>query len=438
MLDDVSKRQCRVQIDSDAIDPVEFERQRIYKRTLVIVGISQVLGGVGLAAGVTVGALLAEEMLDSTSASGLPGALFTLGAAGAAFIVGRTSQRLGRRPGLSLGYVAGAVGGVGVVIAASIGSLALLFLSLFVYGAGLSTNLQARYAGTDLATPQRRGQAVSTILVATTFGAVAGPNLVGPMGSVAETLGVPELAGPFILSSAAYLAAAAVLMVLLRPDPLLVARRMARASVEASLNVAASGVSALQRRGIALGASVMIITNVVMIAIMSMTPIHMRDHGHGLSATGLVIAIHVAGMFLPSPITGYLVDRIGRIPMMIAAGITLPASALVAAFAPHDSVAILAIALGLLGLGWNFGLVSATAMITDATPLETRAATQGTVDVCVALSGAGGGALSGVVMATTSYTMLSLAGGALALALVPIIIMAQSAQAAVQEQRAGA
>jgi MFS family permease len=427
-----------VQTEAVTADSAELERQRIYKRTLIVVGSSQVLGGIGLAAGVTVGALLAEEMLDSTSFSGLPSALFTLGAAGAAFIVGRISQRLGRRPGLSVGYLAGAIGGVGVVLAASINNPILLFLSLFIYGSGLSTNLQARYAGTDLAKPQHRGQAVSTVLVATTFGAVAGPNLVGPMGNVADSIGVPELAGPFLLSSSAYVLAAAVLMILLRPDPLLVARRVARTAVDSSINVVATGATALQRRGIALGASVMIVTNVVMAAIMTMTPIHMRDHGHGLSATGLVIAIHVAGMFLPSPITGYLVDRIGRIPMMIAAGITLPASALVGALAPHDSVAILAIALGLLGLGWNFGLVSGTAMITDSTVLETRASTQGTVDVCVALSGASGGALSGVVMATASYTVLSLAGGVLALALVPVIIMAQSAQVAMQDSQASA
>ena len=427
-----------MQVATAAVELDEIERQRIYKRTLVVVGLSQILGGVGLAAGVTVGALLVEEMLDSTSYSGLPSALFTLGAAGAAFIVGRLSQKLGRRPGLSAGYLAGAIGGVGIVVAASIESPLLLFMSLLVYGSGLSTNLQARYAGTDLAMPRQRGKAVSTILVATTFGAVAGPNLVGPMGGVAETLGIPELAGPFILASAAYLLAALVLTLLLRPDPLLVARQAARAAVDSSSAIVASGLSALQRRGVALGASVMIVTNVVMISIMSMTPIHMRDHGHGLSATGLVIAVHVAGMFLPSPLTGYLVDKVGRLPMMIAAGITLPVAAVVASLAPHDSVAIIALALFLLGLGWNFGLVAATAMITDSTPLEIRASTQGTVDVCVALSGAGGGALSGVIMATTSYAMLSIAGGVIALALVPIIVMAQSVQLAVRESQAGA
>ena len=326
---------------------------------------------------------------------------------------------------------------MGVIVAAVINNPILLFASLFVYGSGMSTNLQARYAGTDLARPERRGQAVSTVLVATTFGAVAGPNLVSPMGNVAEAVNVPVLAGPFMLATAAYLLAATVLMLFLRPDPLIVARQAAKSAAKVAGQAVATGTTALQRRGIVLGASVMIITQIVMVGIMTMTPIHMRDHGHGLSATGLVIAIHVAGMFLPSPLTGYLVDRIGRIPLMIAAGITLPLSGIVAALAPADSVPILALALGLLGLGWNFGLVAGTAMITDSTPLESRASTQGTVDVGVALSGAGGSVMSGVVVATTSYAVLSLAGGIIALALIPIIVMAQSAQSAARRADAG-
>ncbi|WP_395474585.1 MFS transporter [Saccharopolyspora spinosa] len=166
-------------------------------------------------------------MLGSTSLSGLPSGLFTIGSAAAAVIVGRTSQHLGRRIGLSVGYAAGAAGSLGVVIAAATGSVLLLFLALFVYGAGTATNLQARYAGADLASPQHRGRAVSTVLVATTVGAVAGPNLVTATGQLADALNIPRLAGPFILASVAYAAAAAVLWTMLRPDPLTTARAIA-------------------------------------------------------------------------------------------------------------------------------------------------------------------------------------------------------------------
>lgn len=415
---------------------LEAERQRVYKRTLIVVACSQVMSGLGLAAGVAVGALLAQEMLNSTGLSGLPGALFTFGSAIAAYIVGRISQKRGRRIGLSLGYLSGAIGGAGVVLAAILDNPILLFLSLFIYGSGMSTNLQARYAGTDLALPERRGQAISTILVASTFGAVAGPNLISPMGDVAIRIGIPELSGPFLLAIAAYLIAATILTIFLRPDPLLTAQKMARSTATAAGKVVSSGMTDLQRRGVILGASVMVITQVVMVAIMTMTPIHMRDHGHSLSATGLVIGFHVAGMFLFSPITGMLVDRLGRIPLMIASVITLPVSGIIAAMAPVDSVPILAFALWLLGLGWNFGLVSGTALLTDSAPIESRASTQGTVDVCVALSGAGGSITSGVVVATASFTVLSLAGGALALLLIPIIFMANSTQTAMKTSKA--
>lgn len=417
-------------VASLSADPTAVEEQQrsyVYKRTLFVVVCSQILAGLGLAAGVTVGALLAEEMLDSTSLSGLPSGFFTFGSAGAAYLVGRLSQRSGRRAGLSAGYLAGAVGGIGVVLAALLESPVLLFLSFLIYGSGMSTSLQARYAGTDVATPGQRGQAVSTILVATTLGAIAGPNLVDPMGRFADGLGIPELAGPFLLSIAAYGLAAAVLLIFLRPDPLLYARQVATATAAAGGRAEPERPATEFSRDIALGAAAMIVAQVVMVGIMTMTPIHMRDHGHGLSATGLVIAVHVAGMYLPSPLTGWLLDRIGRIPLMIAAAVTLPASGLIAAFAPTDSVAVIAFALGLLGVGWNLGLVSGTAMVTDATRLENRAATQGTVDVGVALSGAGGGIMSGVIVASTSYTLLALLGGALALALIPIIVLTHSA-----------
>jgi MFS family permease len=258
-------------------------------------------------------------------------------------------------------------------------------------------------------------------------GAIAGPNLVDPMRRVGAGMGIPELAGPFLLSIAAYGLAAAVLTIFLRPDPLLFARQAAVSAEVTSGRAASDVVTAGHRHGIALGASTMVVAQIVMVGIMTMTPIHMRDHGHGLSATGLVITIHVAGMYLPSPITGWLLDRIGRIPLMIAAAITLPTSGLIAALAPTDSVAAVALAVGLLGVGWNLGLVSGTAMVTDATRLENRAATQGSVDVGVALSGAGGGVMSGVIVASTSFTLLALLGGALALALIPIIVMTHAA-----------
>ncbi|MFJ7736563.1 MFS transporter [Lysinibacillus sp. NPDC097287] len=401
------------------------EQQKLYKRSLIIVMLSQVFGGAGLAAGITVGALLAKDMLGTESFAGLPAALFTLGSALAAFVVGQLSQRYGRRYGLSFGFIAGGIGAIGVIIAANINSLALLFISLFVYGAGTATNLQARYAGTDLANEKQRATATSIAMVATTFGAVAGPNLVTPMGKVATAMNMPALAGPFILAAVAYILAGLTLFIFLRPDPLLVAKAIA-AEQQKQQHTVAENVNVLQnkanRMGIFVGALVLILSHVIMVSIMTMTPVHMQGHGSNLSAIGMVIGLHVASMYLPSLGTGILVDKIGRTFVVVASGIILAAAGLVAAFAPGDSMVWITLALMLLGLGWNFGLISGTAIIIDSTNIQNRAKTQGSVDVWVALAGSAGSILSGVVVAYSSYAMLGFIGTYLALLLVPVMI----------------
>ncbi|OOE13078.1 MFS transporter [Fictibacillus arsenicus] len=397
--------------------------KQIYKRTLIVVSISQIFGGAGLAAGITVGALLAQQMMGTDAFSGLPAALFTIGSAAAAFIVGRLSQRNGRRTGLTIGFLAGGLGALGVVIAAITNSILLLFVSLFIYGAGTATNLQARYAGTDLAHENKRATAISIILVSTTVGAFAGPNLVGVMGDFALSIGVPALAGPFILSGTAFIVAGLIIFLMLRPDPFLIVKMM-EASIckqvfEGSLT---ESNQSNDKRGIAIGAAVMILTQLVMIAIMTMTPVHMKHHGHGLSEIGLVIGVHIGSMYLPSLVTGVLVDKIGRTAMVIASVITLLLAGAIAAISPGDSMLFLIIALSLLGLGWNFGLISGTTILVDSTESSTRAKTQGTIDVLIALAGASGGAMSGMIVAYSSYGALSFAGGILSLMLIPVVI----------------
>ena len=405
------------------------EQKKLYKRSLFIVVISQIFGGAGLAAGVTVGALLAQDMLGNESYAGIPAALFTLGSALAALLVGRMSQRYGRRAGLAAGFLTGGAGALGVIMAAVHQSIFLLFLSLFIYGAGTATNLQARYAGTDLAGPKQRATAVSIAMVSTTFGAVAGPVLVDVMGKYALSIGVPALAGPFLLAAAAFIVAGLVFLLFLRPDPLVIANEIAKANKSNNIaSMQSMKVSTSNNRGIVVGATVMILTQIVMVAIMTMTPIHMKHHGHGLGDVGLVIGFHIGAMYLPSLVTGYLTDKIGRTAMSLASGGVLLAAGLLAAWAPADNLPLLVIALVLLGLGWNFGLISGTALIVDATNPLTRAKTQGAIDVFIALAGASGGALSGMVAANTSYATLSLIGGFLSLLVIPVAVWARSKQ----------
>ena len=405
--------------ETDARAVIAAERARVQRRTLTVVVISQVLGGAGLAAGVTVGALLVQDVLGSMSLAGVAAALLTLGSALTAFLVGRVTQRLGRRIGLGLGFAAGGVGAIGVVVAATTALVPLLFLSLFVYGAGTATNLQARYAGTDLATPARRGSAISVAMVSTTLGAVAGPNLVEPLGAFATGLGLPSLAGPFLLAR--------------RLDAELAQLEVERTAAEQTAveqvgSKQASPTTAARPRpgvGAYVGAAVMVVTQIAMVAVMTMTPVHMRAHHHGLGEVGLVIGIHIAAMYLPSLVTGVLVDRIGRTPMAIAAGVTLLLAGVTGALAPADSLGLLILALALLGLGWNFGLIAGTALVVDHTVPANRARTQGTLDVLIALAGAGAGVMSGVVMAGVGYGALSIAGGVLALLLIPVLLWAR-------------
>ncbi|PAY22688.1 MFS transporter [Dietzia natronolimnaea] len=406
---------------------------RVQRRVVTILVLAQLLAGAGLAAGVTVGALLAEDLLGGPGLSGLPSALFTGGSALAAIAVGRLSQARGRRPGLATGFAFGALGAIGIVVATAVDSLPLLFLSFVVYGSGTATNLQARYAGADLATPEHRGRALSYVLLGTTAGAVAGPNLVGPTGAVAESLGLLPLSGPFLLAAVAYGGAALVISLLLRPDPLLEARRRATAAPDSATASSSSpspapvafaspaepaAPSRIWTGDVLTGVAVMALTQFVMVGLMTMTPVHMRAHDHAVTVVGLVISLHVAAMFLPAPLSGYLVDRFGTRLVAVSAGLVLLTSGVLAAVSPPQSTVLVTTALILLGLGWSLGLVAGTTVLTTSVPLSVRATVQGQADVAVALSGAAGGLVSGLVFAWIDFRGLGFALAALSLIVV--------------------
>ena len=411
--------------DITEIAASETLQRALYKRTLLVVLLSQTLGGAGLAAGITVGALLAKDMLGLESLTGLPSALFTLGSAVAAYLVGRITQRKGRRLGLSVGLFTGAVGALGVVAAAALNNVPLLFAALFIYGAGTATNLQARYTGADLAGKHQRAKAVSIAMIATTLGAVAGPNLVTPMGRLAEFFSLPALSGPFMLAAVAYGAAGLVFYLFLKPDPLLVARMVEERKQQKETEIVQTPASVSHHRtGIVVGASVLVLSHIVMVAIMTMTPVHMQHHGSTLSAVGMVIGLHVASMYLPSLVTGSLVDKVGRVKMVVASAATLSIAGLLAASATDGSVVMLTAALMLLGLGWNFGLISGTAIIVDSTTVHNRAKIQGSIDVGVAIGGSLGSILSSVIVAYSSYALLGFIGMYLSLLLVPVLVWA--------------
>ncbi len=420
----------------------------VQRRTLRVLAGGQLLGGLGLAAGVAVGALLGRDLGGLDALAGVPSALATGGGALAALPLSRLMARAGRRPGLLVGYATGATGALVVVMAAQVRSFALLLLGMVAFGVGNTASLLARYAAADLATPQARGRAVSTVLFATTFGAVAGPNLVEPTGAIARTVGLPTLAGPFLLSVLAYAAAAVVVGLRLRPDPLLLARERetdhAGDGVEAPLAAPAaaqpplagrttppatpsSSAWPLLLRAPALPAlAAMVGAQFVMVAMMTMTPVHMRAHDHGLGLVGFVISAHIAGMYALSPLSGWLVDRFGAMATLSGGAGTLIAAGLLGALAPGDSVVLLTLALFLLGLGWSLSLVGGSTRLTEALPLPLRARGQGNADLLVGLAGATGGLGSGLVLALSGFAALGLLTVAVAAALLAAAQRARS------------
>ena len=394
-------------------------RRDVQRRTLRVLVVAQLFAGIGLASGISVAALLARDLLGGATLSGLPIAVAGVGGALAALPLSRLMARSGRRPGLAAGYLTGASGCAVVLLAAELRSFPLLVAGMMLFGVGNTAGLLARYAATDLALAERRGRAVSTILFATAFGAIAGPNLVAPAGALAESWSLPSLAGPFVLSLGAYVVAAAVITVSLRPDPLLTAGRDTPVGPARS----DSSVWGAVLHGPALaGLLAMVGAQFVMVAMMSMTPLHMSGHGHGLGVIGFIISLHIAGMYLFSPVGGYLNDRFGSaFAISLGAGALL-AAGLLGALASPASVALLAVALFLLGLGWGLSLVGGTSLLTASVSPEQRVAAQGNADVLVGLAGASGGISSGVLLAFSGFGTIGLVTAVVAAVLLVLAV----------------
>jgi MFS family permease len=394
----------------------------VQRRTVSVLVVGQMLAGIGVAAGVSVGALVAADVLGRRDLAGLVQTSVVLGAAVLALPAARVSARLGRGPGLAAGLAAGAAGAGLAVLAATIEVMALLLAGSFLLGGATAAGLQARFAATDLARPDERARALSVVVWATTIGAVLGPNLVGPAAALGRWVGVPGLAGPYLVSALTLAGAAVVMLAGLRPDPL-------RLAAAGDSTIARQGPSL--RRGLAVarssrGAATAILTaavaHTVMVMVMVMTPVHMNDGGASITLIGLVISGHIAGMYALSPVMGWAADRFGRLTVSLAGATVLAlASAMAAVSAPGPSP-VLAIGLVLLGLGWSACLVSASALLADSTTVADRPATQGTSDAAMSLSAAVGGAVAGAMVATVGFATLGWVSVGLAVALAAFVV----------------
>lgn len=405
-----------------------YDLGAVQRRTLGLLFSTQVIGGVGVAIGLSVGALLAAD-LAGVGVSGLAQSAAVVGSALLAVPVVRIMRRYGRGPGMLAAYLAAGLGGAGVLAAAAIGSVPLLFAGLFLFGGGTTANLQARYAAVDLAPAARRGRHLSLVVWATTVGAVAGPNLAPLAGSALDGYGVPTLAAPFAFSAVLFGVAGLLLWWFLRPDPLLVARRLTgladtRTAGGDQRGMRAAARAVWARPAARLGVSAMAVGHLVMVGVMAMTPVHILGAGHGeahtLRIVGIVLSLHIAGMFAFAPVTGWFTDRLGRRPVILGGVGLLLAACAIAGTAGHHS-GQLSVGLFLLGLGWSGTMVAGSTLLSESVPGAVRPSAQGLADLVMGLAGAAGGAVSGAVVAWSGYSTLTLLA---AIATVPLLALA--------------
>ena len=407
------------------------EQAVVQRRTVLVLSLGQVLGGIAFGATVSLGALLAADISGSDALSGLATASVTLGAALCAIPLARLAAKVGRRRALTLGNLFALVGIAVVILAAALRIFPLLLAGILMIGAGNAGNLQSRFAATDLAAPVHRGRDLSIVVWATTIGGVAGPLLLAPGEVVGQALGMPPQTGSYVFSFVAQCAALLLYVVALRPDPLLSAQRLARTAAAAVGETVADRPVVARYAIFAVAAS-----HVVMASVMAMTPVHLSHmaHGaHGMEASpadvsqlvGVTIALHVAGMYALSPVFGILADRWGKLRVVLLGQALSAASLLFAIFANDQPGGVMS-ALILLGLGWSAATVAGAALLTEASAPELRTRRQGRSDSLMSLCAAAGAVLAGVVLSNFQYAGLGVAASVLVIAIVALSPLART------------
>jgi MFS family permease len=393
---------------------------QLQSRTVKILATGQVLGGFGLGSVLSIGALLAEKLSGSAAWSGSAATFSTLGAATLAIPLARLANARGRRVALATGASIAISGAILIIAAAYLEIFPLLLLSLLMLGAGSATSLQARFAATDLPAAKSTGRDLSLVVWATTAGAVIGPNLFGPGEIIGHALNMPLYTGPFLFTITAQILSSTVFWFGLRPDPLLTAKQAKQA--KASDGSATEDPGNLVKKSSLSGALAVLKTNptaayaltvialshMVMVSVMSMTPIHMKSHGATLVLVGFTISMHVAGMYAFSPIFGWLADKIGQLRTVVLGQLIYVAALTTAGFGSenHDLVVV---GLFLLGLGWSASTVSGSALLSSSLSIEEKATVQGVSDSLMSLAGALGGAVAGTILAAFAFVGLNLA-----------------------------
>lgn len=390
---------------------------QLQRRTVRILTAGQIFSGFGLGSTLSIGSLLAQELSGSTAWAGAAATFSTLGAATWAIPLARVAYARGRRFSLGLGAAIAITGASLVITATAMRFFPLLLLAVFLLGAASATGLQARFAATDLPAQKSQSRDLSIVVWATTIGAVIGPNLFGPGEIIGNAVGLPHMTGPFLVTMMAQFLATLIFWFGLNPDPLLTAKTLGDAKAQKPKLSFGSAFAALREFPRAAYAVISIaLSHMVMVAVMSMTPAHLKMEGATLVVVGFTISVHIAGMYAFSPIFGILADKLGKIQTVILGQVIYVAALGFAGFGMHDHNSVL-LGLFLLGLGWSAATVSASSLLSASLPAEQKTNVQGLSDSLMNLSGAFGGAISGSIMAALMFVGLNLA------ALIPVAII---------------
>lgn len=380
---------------------------QLQQKVIRTLATAQVLNGLGVAGTVAAGSLLVSSVSNSETLAGLAQTSSVLGAAALALPLARLTQIGGRRLALSMGLILGVIGSLLVISGGLNENLYLILLGTFLVGAASASGYQARFAAIDLATSQRSSQQLSFVVWGSTIGAVAGPNLMQPSGDFARKLGFPELVGPYFISAITLSLAAAVILIFLRPDPYLTANKLSSEKQKQITNkLALKHILGNKLARFAIAA--ITVGHVAMVSVMVMTPIHMAHVDVTLRIIGIVISIHVLGMYAFSPVVGLVSDRIGGVATIKIGLVTLLISSVIAGTSPAGDAIRLGVGLFLLGLGWSCTLIAGSTLLSQSVELNFKSASQGASDLVMNLAGAGGGAVAGVIIATLSYGWLCL------------------------------
>ncbi|MDP1711518.1 MAG: MFS transporter [Candidatus Nanopelagicaceae bacterium] len=390
------------------------------RRVVKVLTFAQILNGIGVAGTVAAGSLLVSSVTQSDSLAGLAQTSAVLGAAAMALPLSRLTERGGRRVSLSIGYSIGVLGAALAIIGGTSRIISVLLLGTFLLGAASAAGYQARFAAVDLASPETRSRSLSIVVWGSTIGAVSGPNLMEPAGVLANALGLPKLVGPYLLAIATLSISSLIIFYFLRPDPYLTSRNLtAKDAANVPQLSTRSTLRMIRENSQALFAVVSIaVGHLSMVSIMVMTPIHMAHVDVTLSVIGIVISTHIAGMYVFSPLVGYLSDRIGRKRVIQIGLVVLLLAASISGNSSGDSTIPLGFGLFLLGVGWSCTLIAGSALLSESVEDDERASSQGASDFMMNLTGAIGGVMAGIAIALLSYGWLC------ALASLPVLVLA--------------